>query len=62
MLILSFCIEFELFCSSELILALLCHFAWLYHFSCRFLAFTIFHLLDDLLEHFLLFGSSSCAS
>jgi hypothetical protein len=52
-LILSFCVEFELF------LALSCHFAWLYRFSCRLLAFMVFLLLDDLLE---LFGSSSCAS
>ncbi len=36
-------------CSSELFLALLCHFAWLYRFSCRLLAFAVFLLLDDLL-------------
>jgi hypothetical protein len=48
-LILSVCLEFELF------LALLCHFAWLYRFSCFLLDFAVFLLLDDLLEHFLAF-------
>jgi hypothetical protein len=48
-------------CSSELFLTLLCHFAWLCHFSCLLLAFAVL-LLDDLLELFWLFGSSSCAS
>jgi hypothetical protein len=48
-LILSVCLEFELF------LALLCHFAWLCHFSCLLLAFVIFLLLDDILELFLSF-------
>jgi hypothetical protein len=46
---LSFCVEFELF------LARLCHFAWLCRFSCLMLAFTVFLLLDDLLELFLAF-------
>jgi hypothetical protein len=41
--------------SSELFLALLCHFAWLYRISCLQLAFVVFHLLDDLLKHFLAF-------
>ncbi len=50
MLILSFS------CSSELFLALLCHFAWLCCFMCHLLAFVIFLLLDDLLELFLAFG------
>jgi hypothetical protein len=49
-------------CSSEFFLALSCHFAWLYRFSCLLLTFTVFLLLDDLLELFWLFGSSSCAS
>jgi hypothetical protein len=40
-------------CFSELLLALSCHFAWLYHFSCHLLAFTVFLLLDDLPELFL---------
>jgi hypothetical protein len=40
-------------CSSELLLALSCHFAWLCRFSCRLLAFAVFFLLDDLLELFL---------
>jgi hypothetical protein len=42
-------------CSSELFLALLCHFAWLCHFLCLLLAFAAFLLLDDLLELFLVF-------
>jgi hypothetical protein len=46
----------------EFFLALLCHFAWLDHFSCLLLAFTIFLLLDDLFELFLTFWSSTCAS
>ncbi len=41
--------------SSELFLALLCHFAWLCHFSCLLLAFAVFLLLDDLLDLFLTF-------
>jgi hypothetical protein len=39
----------------ELFLALSCHFAWLYRFSCHLLAFTVFLLLDDILELFLAF-------
>jgi hypothetical protein len=42
-------------CSSELFLALLCHFAWLCYFSCRLLTFAVFLLLDVLLELFLIF-------
>jgi hypothetical protein len=42
-------------CSSEIILALLYHFAWLCRFSCLLLAFAVFLLLDDLLELFLTF-------
>jgi hypothetical protein len=42
-------------CSSELFLALSCHFAWLYRFSCCLLAFAVFLLLDDLLKLFLAF-------
>jgi hypothetical protein len=49
-------------CSFELFFALLCHFAWLYRFSYLLLAFTVFLLLDDLLELFLALGSSNCAS
>jgi hypothetical protein len=49
-------------CSSELFLALSYHFAWLYRFLCRLLAFAVFLLLDDLLELFVDFWSSSCAS
>jgi hypothetical protein len=48
-LILSFCVDFELF------LALLCYFAWLCCFSCCLLAFAVFLLLDDILEFFLAF-------
>jgi hypothetical protein len=48
-LILSFCVEFELF------LALLYHFAWLCRFLCYLLAFVVFLLLDDSLELFLTF-------
>jgi hypothetical protein len=54
-LILSFCADFELLPWFELFLALLYHFAWLYRFSCRLLAFVVFLLLDDFLEHFLAF-------
>jgi hypothetical protein len=39
-------------CSSELFLALSCHFVWLCRFSCLVLAFAVFLLLDDLLELF----------
>jgi hypothetical protein len=39
-------------CSSELFLALSCHFAWLCRFLCLLLAFTAFLLLYDLLELF----------
>jgi hypothetical protein len=46
----------SLSCSSELFLALLCHFTWLYRFSCLLLAFVVFLLLDDLLELFLASG------
>jgi hypothetical protein len=49
-------------CSSELFLALLCHFTWLCRFSCILLAFAGFLVLDDLLELFVGFWSSSCAS
>jgi hypothetical protein len=42
-------------CSSELFLALPCHFVWLCRFSCHLLAFMVFLLLDDLLELFLAF-------
>jgi hypothetical protein len=43
-------------CSSEFFLTLLCHFTWICHFSCLLLVFTVFLLLDDLLELFLFFG------
>jgi hypothetical protein len=42
-------------CSSELFLALSCHFAWLYRFLCLLLTFVVFLLLDDILELFLAF-------
>jgi hypothetical protein len=48
--------------SSELLLAPSYHFAWFYRFSCLLLAFVIFLLLDDLLEIFVDFWSSTCAS
>jgi hypothetical protein len=48
-LTLSFCVNFDLF------LSLICHFAWLCHFSCLVLAFVGFLLLDDLCELFLAF-------
>jgi hypothetical protein len=41
--------------SSELFLALICHFAWLSCFSRLLLALAVFLLLDDLLELFLAF-------
>jgi hypothetical protein len=49
MLILSF------FCSSELFLSLLCHFACLCRFSRLLLALAVFLLLDHILELFLAF-------
>jgi hypothetical protein len=48
-------VEFKLFPWLELFLTLLCHFAGFYRFSCRLLCFTIFLLLDDILELFLTF-------
>jgi hypothetical protein len=41
--------------SSELFLALSCHFACLCRFLCHLLVFTVFLLLDDLLELLLAF-------
>jgi hypothetical protein len=41
-------LSLSLSCSSELFLALSCHFAWLCRFSCLLLAFAVFLLLDDL--------------
>jgi hypothetical protein len=52
---LSFCFALSFSCSSELFVALLRHFAWLYRFSCLLLTFAIFLLLDDLLKLFLAF-------
>jgi hypothetical protein len=52
----AFALILSLSCSSELFLALLCHFAWLYRFLCLLVAFAVFLLLDDLLELFRLFG------
>jgi hypothetical protein len=49
---LSFCFGLTFSCSSELFLALLCHFAWLCCFSCRLLVFVVFLHLDDILELF----------
>jgi hypothetical protein len=54
-LILSFCPVLSFSCSSELLLALSCHFACLCRFSYLLLAFAVFLLLDDLLELFLPF-------
>jgi hypothetical protein len=54
-LILSICYDFEFSCSSELLLALICHFDWLYRFSCFLLGFAVFLLLDDHLELFMAF-------
>jgi hypothetical protein len=67
-MILSFCVDFELFLlfsafvlilsfpySSELFLALPCYFALLCRFSRFLLAFAVFPLLDDFLELFLAF-------
>jgi hypothetical protein len=61
-LILSFCFALSFSCSCELFVALLHHFACLCRFLCLLLTFTVFLLLDDLLEFFLAFWSSSCAS
>jgi hypothetical protein len=55
LLILSFYADFELLPSFELFLALLYHFACLCRFLCCLLAFTIFLLLDDILELLLAF-------
>jgi hypothetical protein len=41
--------------SSELFLALSCHFAWSCRFSCLLLVFVVFPLLDNFLELFLAF-------
>jgi hypothetical protein len=46
----------------ELCLALLCHFCLVCRFSCLLLVLQLFLLLDDLLELFIYFWSSSCAS
>jgi hypothetical protein len=54
-LILSLCLGLSFSYSSELLLALSCHFAWFYRFSCLHLDFAVFHLLDDLFEPFLVF-------
>jgi hypothetical protein len=54
-LILSFYADFELLPSFELFLALLYHFTCLCHFSYRLLVFTVFLLLDDILELLLAF-------
>jgi hypothetical protein len=54
-LILSFCLRLRFSYFFELFVALLCHFAWLYRFSCLLLAFVIFLLLDDPLELFFAF-------
>jgi hypothetical protein len=51
-LILSFYFGFEFFLL----------FSWFCHFLCLLLAFTVFLLLDNLLELFVGFRSSSCAS
>jgi hypothetical protein len=51
----AFVLILSLSCSSELFLALLCHFAWLCHFSYRLLTFAVFLLLNDLLKLFLAF-------
>jgi hypothetical protein len=45
----------SLSCSSELFLALSCHFAWICHFSCLLLVFMVFLLLDELPELFFTF-------
>jgi hypothetical protein len=58
----AFALILSLSCSSKLFLALLCHFAWLCRFLCLLMAFAVFLLLDDLLELFSAFWSSSCAS
>ncbi len=53
--------SFEFF-DFEFFLALLFHFAWFCCFYCILLVFAVFLLLDDLLELFIGFWSSSCAS
>jgi hypothetical protein len=51
-LILSFCLGLSFSCSSELFLALSCHFAWLCRLSCLLLAFAVFLLLVTFLSFF----------
>jgi hypothetical protein len=51
-LILDFCLGFELFLL----------FSWFYRFSCLLLAFAVFLLLDDILNLFIGFWSSNCDS
>jgi hypothetical protein len=53
---------FWAFCAFELFLALLCHFGFVCHFLCLLLVLRLFPLLDDLLELFVGFWFSSCAS
>jgi hypothetical protein len=48
--------------SSELFLSLPCHFTWLCRFSCLLLTLAVFLPLDDILELFVGFWSSICAS
>jgi hypothetical protein len=50
------------FCVFELLLALLCHFGFVCRFSCLLLVLQFLLLLDDLLEFFIRFWYSSCAS
>jgi hypothetical protein len=49
-------------CAFEPFSDLVCHFGLVCHFSCLLLVLRLFLLLDDLLELFLPFWSSSCAS
>jgi hypothetical protein len=53
--------EFMSFLCFEVFLALLCHFFLVCRFSCLLLVLWLFLLLDDLLELFVGFWSSSCA-
>jgi hypothetical protein len=51
-LILSIYCGLSFSCSSELLLALFCHFAWLCCFLCRLQTFAVFLLLDNHLKFF----------
>jgi hypothetical protein len=55
--------EFELFLALfVLVLSFSCSFSLIYRFSSHLLAFAVFLILDDIIEIFLAFWSSTCTS